>query len=272
MLQLEEMLGKIVNVLKDIPGVAAVVLGGSIATGTDTDASDVDIGVYYDFLDLEPMNRAAAMLDDEHRENLVCGEGGWGPWVNCGGWLTMNGRSVDLILRNVGRVQQAIEDTDSGCVTAHYQTGHPHAFLNAMYRGELAVCRPLWMRDDAFTAMKARAEQFPDAMREAMLTAYGFEMRFSWSFAEKYLYTGDAGYIAGHLFRSVSCMHQALFALNRGYCLNEKKAAIRVDKLRLRPENYSHRVNRVFELPAAEGIAELNTLVTEAEAIIAAHR
>lgn len=270
--RIEKMLDKITDALRDIPGVAAVALGGSIATGTDTDASDVDIGVYYDFLDLDALNAAARMLDDEHRENLVCDEGGWGPWVNCGGWLTMSGRSVDLILRNTGRVRQAIEDTDRGSVTGHYQPGHPHAFLNVMYRGELAVCRPLWVRDEEFSAMKARAERFPDALREAMLTAYGFEMRFSWSFADKYLYVNDVSYIAGHLFRAVSCMNQALFALNRCYCLNEKKAAFRVDRLKLRPESYSERVAKIFSLPAAEGAAELNALVTETEALIAAHR
>lgn len=271
-MSLDKMLDRIVDALKGIPGVAAVVLGGSIATGTDTDASDVDVGVYYDSLDLDRLNHAARMLDDEHRENLVCDEGGWGPWVNCGGWLTMNGRSVDLILRNTDRVRQAIEDTDRGSVTAHYQPGHPHAFLNVMYRGELAVCRPLWTRDEAFTAMKDHAQRFPDAMREAMLNAYGFEMRFSWSFADKYLYTGDVGYIAGHLFRSVSCMHQALFALNRSYCLNEKKAALRIDQMKLHPEDYSHRVNQVFNLPAAEGIAELNALITETESLINSNR
>ena len=269
---LEEMLDRIVSALKGIPGVAAVVLGGSIATGTDTDASDMDVGVYYDYLDLERLNHAARMLDDEHRENLVCDEGGWGPWVNCGGWLTMNGRSVDLILRNTDRVRQAIEDTDRGSVTAHYQPGHPHAFLNVMYRGELAVCRPLWMRDEGFSDMKAHAQLFPDNMREAMLNAYGFEMRFSWSFADKYLYVNDAGYVAGHLFRSVSCMHQALFALNRSYCLNEKKAAFRIDQLKIRPENYSNRVNQVFNLPAAEDISELNALLTETESLITTHR
>lgn len=272
MTSVDNMLVKITDALKNIPSIAAVVLGGSIATGMDTAASDVDIGVYYNFFDQDALCRAAKLLDDESRDGLVCAPGGWGPWVNCGGWLTMNGRSVDLICRDVSRVRAVLDETDAGVVTAHYQTGHPHAYLNEMYRGELASCRILWARDDEFVRMKERAEEFPEAMRRAMLDSYGFEMRFSWGFADKYLYVNDAGYVAGHLFRSVSCMHQALFALNRAWCLNEKKAALRVEKLKYRPADYAQRVNKVFELPAEQGIREQDRLVTEAEKLIAEHR
>lgn len=64
----------------------------------------------------------------------------------------MDGRPVDLILRNIARVKQVIEKTDAGETAAHYQTGHPHAYLDVMYRGELASCRILYASDPAFRA------------------------------------------------------------------------------------------------------------------------
>lgn len=51
----------------------------------------------------------------------------------------MNGYHVDLILRDIKRVEQIIKDTEQGIVTANYQTGHPHGYISAMYRGELAI-------------------------------------------------------------------------------------------------------------------------------------
>ena len=36
--------------------------------------------------------------------------------------------------------------------------------------------------------------------------------------------TDDKYYIAGHVFRIVSCLNQVLFACNNAYCINEKKA------------------------------------------------
>ncbi len=32
-----------------------------------------------------------------------------------------------------------------------------------------------------------------------------------------------AYYIAGHVFRIISCLNQVLFACNNAYCINEKK-------------------------------------------------
>ena len=34
----------------------------------------------------------------------------------------------------------------------------------------------------------------------------------------------DLYYVCGHCFRSISSLNQVLFAINREYCINEKKA------------------------------------------------
>lgn len=257
---------RIAAALEPLECIHAVVLGGSRATGTATEHSDIDIGIYYDSqkLDLRRLNVVARTLDDAHRDDLVCPEGGWGPWVNCGGWLTVDGTPTDLILRDVARVARVLDDTDRGLVASHYQPGHPHAFVNAMYRGELAVCRPLWSRD-GFDAMKARAEVYPEPMRRALLNNFTFEMGFSAGIAEKSLTTGDSGYVAGQLFRSASAMHQVLFALNRAWCLNEKRAAQRVETLPIHPKDYARRTAEVFDAPVARGIDLLSALRAETE-------
>ena len=46
-----------------------------------------------------------------------------------------------MILRDIKRVEQIIKDTEQGIVTANYQTGHPHGYISAMYRGELAISK-----------------------------------------------------------------------------------------------------------------------------------
>ena len=44
---LDPLLQRIVPALADVPGVAAIALGGSRARGTATETSDYDIGLYY---------------------------------------------------------------------------------------------------------------------------------------------------------------------------------------------------------------------------------
>lgn len=80
-----KLITNIVDQLKTIQGVDAVVLGGSRARGTHTESSDIDLGIYYSPttpFDLSALARVAKEVDDEHRENLVTDIGGWRPWIN----------------------------------------------------------------------------------------------------------------------------------------------------------------------------------------------
>jgi len=235
--------------LSSLPFVEAVVLGGSRARGTHSADSDIDIGVYYraDLFDLYAINRAAAELDDERREKLVVPPGGWGEWVNGGGWLVVGGYHVDLILRDIQRVERIVEETERGVVTAHYQTGHPHGYISAMYRGELAICKVLYAKDARFFALKRRAEEYPAALRDALISFFLFEAEFSLTIMRANAASGDKYYAAGHLFRAVSCLNQVLFACNRAYCINEKKAVMMIASFPRKPEDYEKKVTRLFE-------------------------
>ena len=46
-MSIDLLLQRIVPALADVPGVAAIALGGSRARGTATETSDYDIGLYY---------------------------------------------------------------------------------------------------------------------------------------------------------------------------------------------------------------------------------
>lgn len=47
-MEIEKIFNKIVYLLKDVKGIEGIVLGGSRARGTHHEASDIDIGIYYD--------------------------------------------------------------------------------------------------------------------------------------------------------------------------------------------------------------------------------
>jgi predicted nucleotidyltransferase len=235
--------------LSPLPFVEAVVLGGSRARGAHSADSDIDIGIYYDAecFDLDAVNRAAAELDDARRENLVVPPGAWGEWVNGGGWLIIGGYHVDLILRDIRRVERIVEETERGVVSSHYQTGHPHGYVSSMYRGELAVCKVLYAKSDGFYALKKRAEEYPAALRDALISFFLFEAEFSLSFVRATAASGDKYYAAGHLFRAVSCLNQVLFACNSAYCINEKKAVKLIEAFEKKPRDYARKVNTLFE-------------------------
>ena len=268
----EKILEKVADAFQTCPFIEAIVLGGSRATGTAAAQSDIDIGIYYrrEGIDYERLNKIAAELDDAHRESLICKEGGWGCWVNCGGWLVINGCHVDLILRDWARVREIIRSTEAGAHSCHYQTGHPHAFLDVMYRGELASCRVLYAKGEEFLSAKRQAETYPSALKKSLTEFFLFEAGFSCSFAEKYAESGDPYYFTGHLFRSVSALNQVLFALNEKWLLNEKKAVLRIGGFPLRPAGYPERVAEIFsDAKASPSLStqRLRALCSEVEAL-----
>lgn len=273
--EIKHILDKIVPVLSTISGIQALVLGGSRARGTHSPSSDIDIGIYYDssMLDINGLNKATQALDDEHRENLVAPPGGWGNWSNGGGWLAVDGCPVDFILRDIVRVEKIIEEGQTGIVTAHYQTGHPHAYINVMYMGELAVSKVLWEKGNKISSVKRIAEHYPVELQKELIHLFSFEAEFSLWLAENSIDKDDIYYLTAQIVRSVSSLNQVLFALNKEYCLNEKKAVKMIDKFSVHPVSYKSRIDNIFAAVGADSnnaCAELRSLVNEVKDFLTA--
>ena len=273
MTRIDNILRRTSTALKDVEGIRAVVLGGSRARGNASADSDIDVGIYYDAdsLDLAALDRAASSLDDDRRTGLIAPPGAWGDWVNGGGWLVVDGCHVDLILRDFARVVRVVADSTEGKTKAYYQTGHPHAYIDAMYMGELAVCKILSERGNAVSRLKATAQVYPPKLRGAILVFFSFEAGFSLSLAEANARRDDLYYVAAHVVRSVSCLNQVLFALNGEYCLNEKKAVALIEGFPAKPPGYKKRIDDIFALVGTkppEACAILRALFEETERLI----
>ncbi|WP_201004514.1 nucleotidyltransferase domain-containing protein [Paenibacillus glycanilyticus] len=239
----------IVDRLKQVGGVTAIVLGGSRARGTESPESDIDIGIYYDSeagLDITGLRKAAAGMDDEHRDDVVTETGEWGPWINGGGWLKINQIPVDFIYRDQNKVSQVIEQCISGNIAMDYQPGHPHGFVNTIYLAEIALCRVLWDPSGIVGKLKSKTIPYPAALKKAIIQRFYWEAGFSLENGYKGIYKNDLAYIAGCCFRSVACLNQVLFAVNETYFMNEKGASAIVDSFAVAPSHYSRRVNEIF--------------------------
>src|SRR5689334_22153930 len=119
----DDLIRDLVERVRGIDGVAAVVLGGSRARNTHTPESDIDLGIYYDPaapLDITQLERVACAVDDSHRLGLMTAIGGWGPWINGGGWLTVQGIAVDFLYRDLSRVRHYTEAACAGQIEFVY--------------------------------------------------------------------------------------------------------------------------------------------------------
>ena len=165
--------------------------------------------------------------------------GEWGPWINGGAWLTVEGKKVDLLYRDLGKVREVIEACQAGRIERVYQPGHPHAFVSAIYMGEVALCRVLWDPENVLAGLKRLCEPYPPALGEALIRSFFWEARFALENAAHGRGRDDPAYVAGCGFRAVACLCQTLFALNGVYLLNEKGAVAGVEKLARHPANFA---------------------------------
>jgi predicted nucleotidyltransferase len=270
----EALLRRLVAALSAVPGVEAIALGGSRARGTAVATSDYDIGLYYRAsrpIDVAALGKVAAALDDRGAEASVTPIGGWGPWIDGGGWLVVAGVHVDLLYRDLDRVGAAIDEAHAGKVERFYQPGHPHAFLPTIYMGEVACARLLHDPAGTLAALQGRTTPYPAALAKAVRERFEWEAEFALANARKSLDRGDVSYLAGCAFRAVACLCQTVFALNGVYLLNEKGAVAAVDGFARRPMDFAARVTRLFaDLGSgahAASLDRLDALIVETQAL-----
>jgi predicted nucleotidyltransferase len=270
----ERLLTELTEVLAMVPGVRAIALGGSRARGTATPCSDYDIGLYYDSataLDVVALGRIATEIDDRGAEATVTPVGGWGAWIDGGGWLVVEEMRVDLLYRDLAKVRRVIDDCHAGKVEIIYQPGHPHAFISSIYAGEVALCQVLRDPDGVLAALRARTAPYPEALKRELRRRFEWEAYFSLENAEKAKARADTTYIMGCVFRSIACLCQSLHAINGVWLLNEKGAVAGVTRLARKPVFFAERINTILrdisEASYASGLERLDELIAEIRAI-----
>ncbi len=248
---LDPLLQRMVPALADVPGIAAIALGGSRARGTATETSDYDIGLYFSAgrpLDTIELLQAVRGFADAREAAQVTPVGGWGPWIVGGGWLSIAGRKVDLLYRNIEAVAETIEKCRAGEVEIHYQPGHPHGFCSAIWMGEVALCVPLHDPDGRLATLKAATSPYPRALRDAVIRKFDWEILFAIENAELAAGRAEQTHVAGCVYRALACTAQVLFALNERYLINEKGALEEAATLPRTIPDIATRANDIWRL------------------------
>jgi hypothetical protein len=195
--------------LAAVPGVAAVTLGGSRATGTAVEGSDWDFGLYYRG-GLDPADITALGWPGR-----VFAPGEWGSIVNGGAWLTVDGARVDLIYRDLDEVLRWTVAAEDGRFEIRREVGYVAGIATYVLAGELALGRVL--------AGDLPRPAFPSRLRETAPAAWSGLAAGALSFADVYAGRQDRVACLANLCQAVLATGQGRLAAAGEWVLNEKR-------------------------------------------------
>jgi predicted nucleotidyltransferase len=262
------LLTELVAQLSRVPGIAAVVLGGSYARGTQHATSDLDVGLYYreaQPFEIETIRQVANHISKDGSPT-VTDFYRWGQWVNGGAWIQTTAGKVDFLYRNLDQVERTIADAEQGIIHHDYPQQPAYGFYSVIYLAETQVCIPMYDPNDQIAALKHRVAHYPPRLKEKLVADSLWSAEFTLLHARGFAEKGDVYNTVGCLTRTAAALTQALFAINETYFMSDKKVMETIAKFNLVPLGYVDALTEILAQPGRTP-AELHTTVEAMTAI-----
>lgn len=247
-------LKEFVSALSGIPGIAAIVLGGSYARGTARPDSDLDIGLYYSEQfrpDVETIRRCIEKFSVPERIPTVTSFYEWGPWVNGGAWIHTPIGKVDVLYRNIEQVQRVLEESQAGVYHHDFFQQPTFGFTSVIYLAETKCCLLLLDRRELLSAFKREVEIYPPRLKERLIRNSLWTAEFAFAHANGFAERGDIFNTVGCLTRIAFLLVQSLFAINAEYYFGDKGAMEAIDRFARQPDEFSRRLQDLLALSMA---------------------
>lgn len=240
---------RVVDDLRVLTGVEAIVLGGSHARGRARPDSDIDIGLYYRPqapFSIDEVRRIVSRHNDVP-EPVVSGFLEWGRWVDGGAWLTIKGQRVDLLYRSLAMVEATLAEAQAGRFEIDYEQQPPFGFFGPTLLGEAAIAEPLHDPQRILAALKAEVSPMPEALADAVIQNRLWSVEFGLvAFAGKFAANGDVHGVAGCVSRFAQALVLTVFALNRAYPLNDKTTLSEIEGFTIGPRDFGLRLQSIL--------------------------
>jgi len=261
-------LEQLVNHLSQVPGIMAIVLGGSYASGTYRENSDLDVGLYYHENEPFPIVEIKRIAESISVQGIpvVTDFYEWGPWVNGGAWIQTDVGKVDFLYRNFDQVEWTIEDAYQGIVQHDYDQQPTYGFYSVIYLAETHICIPLHDPYSEIARLKQRVEIYPSKLKEKLVVEALWSAEFTLGFAKSFAAAGDVYNTVGCLTRIASNLTQALFALNERYFISDKRVMDTIAAFSILPSGYVNQITGILARPGGM-VEEMSRTVINLEAV-----
>jgi hypothetical protein len=260
---IEQTIHQLVAVVADLPGFAAISLGGSIASGLADAASDLDLHVYWRAPLATPPERAERLSRIADAGSVEVEILTWGLEDH----LRMQGRLAELVYVPLDELLAEAERAyDAGLISEGYTTSR------LFYAAHGRV-----LHDPAgdLGALQARLlAEYPEPTRRILLLHHPELLRYNLGILHIAQTRGDLLFVQHCRTLVQDIFFNLLFALNRRYHPGEKRLLLHGERCPQRPADMAARWSRAARLAADEpDLAEtLGTLTDDLCTLIEANQ
>jgi Nucleotidyltransferase domain len=243
-------LDNIVNDLKTVDDIAAIVLGGSHCIGMANEYSDLDIGIYYHEtspFDIEKIKRITKKYSTDDI-TTVTRFYQWGAWVNGGAWINTASGEVDFIYRNIEQVKSTIEKCRNGIWENDFEQQPPFGFSSVIYLAETRYCCPLYDPDHIIQELKGAVKDYPLKLKQTIIQQSLWSAEFALWQADKFAGKQDMYNSLGCFTRASKNIIDALFALNELYSIGDKSAIQIISQMPKCPAKLNEQIEDILNI------------------------
>ncbi|MDX2130339.1 MAG: nucleotidyltransferase domain-containing protein [Chloroherpetonaceae bacterium] len=242
------LIDRIVEALRNVDGVKAIVLGGSYAVGMQSQNSDLDIGIYYQESNPFDIDKIRVIANHFAHQDppTVTDFYGWGPWVNGGAWINTNLCKVDFIYKNIDQISLTIQNAINGIWENNFEQQPPYGFSSIIFLAETHYCIPLFDTDGIITKLKDSVKEYPQKLKRSVIQQSLWSAEFTIIHAQKFADKNDIYNTVGCLTRTTKCIVTSLFALNELYPLGDKRALNILENAKTKPENLTLKIDSIL--------------------------
>jgi uncharacterized protein DUF4037 len=210
----------------------------------------------------------AASLDADGGAAGVTDYGAWGPWIDGGARLTVEGHRMAWHYRDIDWVRSVIEYLRAGVVRIHYQPGLPHGFHDDTSAAEIALARVLRDPDGELGRLRGLVAEYPATMRRAIIDQGLREASLTLDAAAASAARGDVAFVAGSAVRVVASLVRVLHAVDGAWLPGDKGSVARVARLAVAPVGFADAVEGLLSAPGRTS-AELAATLAQLRELLA---
>jgi hypothetical protein len=250
-------------------GEYGIAVGGSRVKGIGDDQSDVDI--YLFMAETFPADQRRAWT--EAALGPAAQVVSWdraAPFVEGGTDFSYGGHKVETWLRGVRAVEATLAACQAGQIRRDCIAWTVMGFYNYVVLSDIHGMQVVEDPYGILARWKAQIATYPRPLREAIVGRYLHEAQF-WPENFHYLSAverADIIYTAGIVQQVLYALIQVLFALNEVYFPGEKKLAVTLEKLKVKPPAFARRVQELMYPGQSPNVEHLRAQRTALSALV----